>query len=179
MNCGAIHLPSSTEELFAITKVRHFNFFESIIQANVRKVEENIPPVAFEFWTDKKIKNLLEEEIKKFLWSDLSSDIDGYEYGMIPLMIAMIKVKKHIDLLPYRVKKEEFIETKLKEFVKLPIEKQRKELISEQEKILNFLDLNNSFIMNMVRKEFERDDFTVEPYEYRSRKNIMRTYKGF
>ena len=33
--------------------------------------------------------------------------------------------------------------------------------------------------MNMVRKEFERDDFTVEPYKYRSRKNIMRTYKGF
>ena len=33
--------------------------------------------------------------------------------------------------------------------------------------------------MNMVRKEFERDDFIVEPYTYRNRKNIMRTYKGF
>ena len=33
--------------------------------------------------------------------------------------------------------------------------------------------------MNMVRKEFERDDFTVEPYIFRNRKNIMRTCKGF
>ena len=32
--------------------------------------------------------------------------------------------------------------------------------------------------MNMVRKEFERDDFTVEPDIYRNRKNIMRAYKG-
>ena len=31
----------------------------------------------------------------------------------------------------------------------------------------------------MVRKEFEGDDFTVEPHIYRNRKNIMRTYKGF
>ena len=33
--------------------------------------------------------------------------------------------------------------------------------------------------MNMVRKEYESDDFTVEPYMYRNRKNIMSTYKGF
>ena len=26
LNCGAINLPTSTEDLFAITKVRHFNF---------------------------------------------------------------------------------------------------------------------------------------------------------
>ena len=31
------------------------------------------------------MKNLLEEEINKFLWSDLSSNIEGYEFGMIPL----------------------------------------------------------------------------------------------
>ena len=42
-----------------------------------------------------------------------------------------------------------------------PSKSKDKKKISEQEKILNFLDLNNSFIMNMVRKEFERDDFTV------------------
>ena len=70
---------------------------------------------------------MLEAEINKFLWSNLSSD------------------------------------KKLKEFVKLPIEKQREELISEQEKILECLNLNNYFIMNMVRKEFKGDDLTVEP----------------
>ena len=82
-------------------------------------------------------------------------------------MLAMIKVKKHIDLLPSCVKKEEFINKKVKEFVKLPIKKQREELISEQEKFLNLLDVNNTFILNMVRKEFERDDFIVEPYSGR------------
>ena len=75
LNCGALQFPSSTEELFAITKVRHLNFFESIIQANVRKEAEDTL-AAFEFWTDKKVKNLFEEEINKFLWSDLSSDMD-------------------------------------------------------------------------------------------------------
>ena len=100
-------------------------------------------------------------------------------YGLIPLMIALIKVKKNIDLLPEHIKKEELRDTKLKDFVKLPIKKQREELISEQEKILDCLNLNNSFIMNLVRKEFKGDDFSVEPHIYRNRKNIMRTYKGF
>ena len=49
---------------------------------------------------------------------------------MIPLMLAMIKVKKHIDLLPKHIKKEEFIDKKVKDFFKLPIEKQREDLIS-------------------------------------------------
>ena len=40
LNCGAIQFPSSTEELFAITKVRHLNFFESIIQATVRNKQQ-------------------------------------------------------------------------------------------------------------------------------------------
>ena len=144
LNCGALQFPSSTEELFAITKVRHLNFFESI-QANVRKEAEDIPLAAFEFWTDKKVKNLFEEEINKFLWSDLSSDIGGYEYGMIPLMIVLIKVKQHIDQLPDRIKKEELRDTKLKDFVKLPIEKQRQELISEQEKNSEFSGFEQLF----------------------------------
>ena len=29
LNCGAIEFPKSTEMLFAITKFRHLNFFES------------------------------------------------------------------------------------------------------------------------------------------------------
>ena len=29
-NCGAIHLPQSTEDLFTFMKTRHLNFFESI-----------------------------------------------------------------------------------------------------------------------------------------------------
>ena len=78
-SCGAIQFPNTTEELFAVTKTRHLNFFESLIQANIRKEAENIPSAAFEFWTDKKIKKLFDEEINKFLFSDLSSNIKGYE----------------------------------------------------------------------------------------------------
>ena len=33
--------------------------------------------------------------------------------------------------------------------------------------------------MNLIKKEVEKDDFIVEPYAYRNRKNLMRTYKGF
>ena len=66
LNCGAIEFPKSTEELFAITKVRHLNFFESIIQANIRKEAENIPLAVFKFWTDKHTKKLLDEEINFF-----------------------------------------------------------------------------------------------------------------
>jgi hypothetical protein len=91
---------------------------------------------------------------------------------MIVLLIALIKVKKHIDLLPQLLKKEEINDTKLKDFVKMPIEKQNQELISEQEKILDFLSLNDPFIMKLVRKEFEGDEFSVEPHIYRNRKNI-------
>jgi len=94
VNIGALKLPSSTEELFAVTKVVQLHFFKSLIQANIRKEAENIPLPAFEFWTDKKIKNLFEDEVNKFLWSNLNSDIEGCEHGMIPLLVALIKVKK-------------------------------------------------------------------------------------
>ena len=66
------------------------NFFESIIQANIQKEAENIPSGAFEFWTDKKIKKLFDEEINKFLYSDVNSDIKENRIGMIPLMLGMI-----------------------------------------------------------------------------------------
>ena len=56
-NCGAIHLPQSTEDLFAFMKIRHKNFFESMIQANIRKEAENIPMVAFNSGQTKGLKN--------------------------------------------------------------------------------------------------------------------------
>ena len=77
------------------------------------------------------------------------------------------------------VKKGEIYDTKLKDFVKMPIEKQRQDLISEQEKILDFLMLKDPFIMKLARTELEGEKFSVEPHMYRDRKNIMRTYKGF
>ena len=33
--CGAVNLPRTSEELYEVTKVRHLNFLESIIQANM------------------------------------------------------------------------------------------------------------------------------------------------
>ena len=58
--------------------------------------------------------------------------------------------------MPSHVKKEEFIDKKLNDFIKLPIEHHREELIFEQEKILISLNLSNKFIMNLVRLEFEK-----------------------
>ena len=75
-------------------KERHLNFFESIIQANIRKEAESIPLVAFEFWSEKEIKKAFEEELQKFLYNDPSSEIEGYDKGIIILMIAMIRLKK-------------------------------------------------------------------------------------
>ena len=60
------------------------------------------------------------------MFSDLSSKIEGYEFGMIPLMLAMMKVKKHIDLLPRYAKKEDLVSWKLNEFIRLPLEDQRR-----------------------------------------------------
>ena len=48
-NCGAIKLPQNSNELYEVMKERHLNFFESIIQANIRKEAESIPFAAFEF----------------------------------------------------------------------------------------------------------------------------------
>ena len=75
---------------------------------------------------------------------------------MIPLLLAMIKVKKHIDLLPSHTKKEDFVHKKLNEFIKWPIEIQSEELISEQERILFSLKLNIKFIIYLVKLEFEK-----------------------
>ena len=40
VNIGALEFPSSTEELFAVTKVVHLHFFKSLIQANIRKKQK-------------------------------------------------------------------------------------------------------------------------------------------
>ena len=51
-------------------------------------------------------------------------------------MLAIIKVKKAINLFPRFTKKEDFVDRKLKNFLELPIKHQREHLISEQEDIL-------------------------------------------
>jgi len=83
-NCGAIRLPISTEDLFIFLKDRHLNFFESMIQANIRKEAENIPLIAFQFWSNEKIAEQVETETLKFLYSDLSSVISECQTGIIP-----------------------------------------------------------------------------------------------
>ena len=67
-------------------------------------------------------------------------------------MIALIKIKKHIDLLPQRIKKEELRDTRLSKFVKLPIEEQRKELISEQRKNSRFSGVEIFFYNEFGKK---------------------------
>ena len=66
-NCGAINLPRTSKELYEVMKTRHLNFFESLIQANIRKEAESIPLMAFEFWTEKEVKKAFEKELLKFL----------------------------------------------------------------------------------------------------------------
>ena len=69
-------------------------------------------------------------------------------------MLAIIRVKKAIDLFPRRAKKEDFVDRKLQSFLEVPIEDQRKHLISEQEDVLISLNLPNKYIMNLVKLEF-------------------------
>ena len=88
------------------SKDRHLNFFESMIQANKRKEAENIPLIAFQFWSNENIAEQLESETLKFLYSDLSSVISECQTGIIPLILAIIKVKKAIDLFPRFAKKK-------------------------------------------------------------------------
>ena len=116
-------------------KTRHLNFFESIIQANIRKEAESIPLIAFEFWAEKEIKKAFEKELKKKnLYNDPSAQIEGYEKGIIMLMIAMIRLKKEIDLMPRHQKREDFVDCKLINLRKLPIEDQR-DILSLSRKI--------------------------------------------
>ena len=94
------------------------------------------------------------------------------------LMIAMIRLKKEIDLMPRHQNREDFVDRKLINLRKLPIEDQREHLISEQEDILISLNLKGDYIMNLIRKDVENEDFEVETRFYRSRKNIIKTYKA-
>ena len=48
--CGAIKFLRTSSELYEVMKSRHLNFFESIIQTNIRKEADSIPLIAFEFW---------------------------------------------------------------------------------------------------------------------------------
>ena len=92
--------------------------------------------IAFQFWSDEKVGEVLETESLKFLYSDLSSKISEYQTGFIPLMLAIIRVKKAIDLFPRFVKKEDFVDRKVQSVLMMLIEDQREHLISEQENVL-------------------------------------------
>ena len=65
-NCGAINLPRTSSELYEVMKSRHLNFFESIIQTNIRKDAESIPLIACDFWAEKEIKKAFEKKYKVF-----------------------------------------------------------------------------------------------------------------
>ena len=93
-------------------------------------------------------------------------------------MIAMIRLKKEIDLMPMHQRKQDFVDRKLVNLRKLPIEDQREQLISEQEDILISLNLIDEYIMSFIKKDVETDDFIIETRFYRSRKNVIRTYKA-
>ena len=62
--------------------------------------------------------------------------------------------------------------------LKLPIENQWEHLISEQEDIVISLNLKDDYIMSLIRKDVENEKFEVETRYYRSRKNIIKTYKA-
>ena len=92
-------------------------------------------------------------------------------------MIAMIRLKKEIDLMPNHQRKEDSFDRKLINLKRLPIEDQREHLISEQEDILISLNLKDDYIISLIRNDLEEDNFEVETRFYRSRKNIIKTYK--
>ena len=104
--------------------------------------------VAFEFWARKEVKKAFDDELKNFLYNDPNSDIEGYDKGIITLMIAMIRLKKEIDLMPMHQRKQDFVDRKLVNLRKLPIEDQREQLISEQEDILISLNLIDGYIVS-------------------------------
>ena len=120
--CCAIRLPISTEHLFIFLKDRHLNFLESMIQLNRSKEAENVPLIDFQFWSNEKIAEQLDSETLKFLHSNLSSMISECQTGIIPLILATIKVKKAIDLFPRFSKNEDFVHRKLQSFLELLIE---------------------------------------------------------
>ena len=93
-------------------------------------------------------------------------------------MIAMIRLKKEIDLMPNHQRIEDFVNRKLINLKMLPIEDQREHLISEQKVILISVNLTDDYIIDLIRKDLEEDDFEVETRFYRSRKNIIKTYKA-
>ena len=93
-------------------------------------------------------------------------------------MIAMIRIEKEVDLMPMHQRKQDFVDRKLVNLRKLPIEDQREQLISEQEDILISLNLIDEYIMSFIKKDVETEDFVIETRFYRSRKNVIRTYKA-
>ena len=71
--------------------------------------------------------------------------------------------------MPMHQRREDFVDHKLVNLRKLPIEHQREHLISEQEDIL-FLLNKNHYIMSFIKNDVRNDDFAVETRFYRSRK---------
>ena len=51
--CGAIRLPISTEDLFLVLKDKHLNFFESMIQANIRPFNFGQTKILQNYWKQK------------------------------------------------------------------------------------------------------------------------------
>ena len=72
------------------------------------------------------------------------------------MVLAMIRVKKAIDVMTMYEKKEDFVDWKLAEFLKSPIAIQKEYLISEQKRIFISLNLNNKFILNLINEDLRK-----------------------
>ena len=75
-------------------------------------------------------------------------------------------------------RKEYFFDRKFVNLLNLPIEDQRDHLVSEEEDIFISLNFMDDYIMSLIRKDVESDNFEVETRFYRSRKNVIKTYKA-
>ena len=81
--------------------------------------------------------------------------------------------------MPMHQKKEDFFDRKLVNLLNIPIEDQREHLVSEQEDILIYLNLMDDYIMSLITKDVENENFEVETKFYRSRKNVIQTSKPY
>jgi len=164
----------------------NFNFVESLMPLNLRKEAENCLPAAFQFWTKPQVKKLLDNQINLLVfggkWQLDNINEDGYNEGILILLLTAVRIPKHFRTCSHfdgSFSKERFIDSSHEKLKLLPKEQQNIFLLKESERMLLEINCPSEYILDLFAKEIMLEDYCVEKVQYRSRKNILMTYRGF
>ena len=184
-NCSLVEMPETVSHLLVAGEIRIFNFVESMNALNIRKEIGNCLPAAFQFWAVPKIRKSLDKIISLLVFGgNILKETENSEptnKGFVSMLLVVVRLMDHFLVCEHYSEdfsKDQLIESGFEKLTAMTKDELNTFLIQEFERILSEINCPFDYLKDMFIKDISRDDYVLEKYTYRKRKNILLIYRG-